>query len=77
MDDIRPRLVKCFTAVFPRLSAAEAPGATVDTVRGWDSARHFMLMHIVEEEFGIQLPEEAIGEIDSFSGFENHLSANG
>ena len=77
MDDIRPRLVKCFTAVFPGLSAAEVPGATIDTVRGWDSSRHFLLMHVVEEEFGIQLPEEAVGEIDSFSGFESHLNANG
>jgi acyl carrier protein len=33
-----------------------------------------MLMQVIEEEFGIQIPEEAMGEIDSFSGFEMYLA---
>jgi len=76
MDDVRQRLVACFTAVFPGLSVMEAPAATVDNVRTWDSSHHFMLMQVIEEEFGIQIPEEVLGDIESFAGFENHLGGN-
>jgi acyl carrier protein len=75
MDNPRERLITCFTAVFPALSPQEAPAATMDTVSTWDSTHHFLLMEVVEEAFGIQMPEEAVGEIDSFSGFENYLKS--
>lgn len=74
MDSPRERLIACFTAVFPGLSAEEAPSASVDTVPAWDSSNHFMLMQTIEEAFGIQIPEEVLGEIDSFAGFENYLA---
>ena len=74
MDNLRERLVICFAAVFPGLSTLEAPTATIDSIPAWDSSHHFMLMQIIEEEFGIQIPEEVGGEIDSFAGFENYLS---
>ena len=77
MDDVRRRLVTCFAAVFPGLSATEAPAATPDSVPAWDSSHHFLLIEVVEEEFGIQIPEEAAGEFDSFAGFENYLGAHG
>ena len=76
MNDLRERLVACFLAVFPGLSALEAPTATIDSIQGWDSSRHFMLMQVIEEEFGIQIPEEVVGEIESFAGFENYLHAS-
>jgi acyl carrier protein len=77
MEDLRQRLATCFTTVFPKLSAIDAPTATVDTVPAWDSTHHFMLMLVVQEEFGIPIPEETVGEIDSFAALENHLSSNG
>jgi acyl carrier protein len=77
MNNLRERLVACFAAVFPDLSALEAPAATVDTIPAWDSSHHFMLMQVIEEEFGIQIPEAVVGEIDSFAGFENFLNGDG
>ncbi len=74
MDDTRVRLVECFTAVFPGLSASDAPVAAIDSMPAWDSSRHFMLMQVVEETFGIQIPEEVVGEIDSFASFEDYLT---
>jgi acyl carrier protein len=76
MDDVRQRLVKCFTAVFAGLSAVDAPEATIDSVQAWDSSHHFLLLEVIEEEFGVGIPDEAAGDIDSFAGFEQHLSAN-
>ena len=73
MDSVNERLIDCFTAVFPGLTPAEAPTATMDTLPSWDSSRHFLLMQTVEEAFGTPLPEELMGEIDSFAGFRDYL----
>ncbi len=74
MDSLRERLVSCFTSVFPGLSPDAAPNATVDTVPNWDSSHHFMLTLVMEEAFAIRIPEEVMGEIDSFAGFEEYLA---
>jgi acyl carrier protein len=74
MDSLRARLVACFTAVFPALSPDAAPGSTADTVPAWDSSHHFMLMQVIEETFEIRIPEDVVGEIDSFAGFEEYLA---
>lgn len=74
MNSPRERLISCFTTVFADLDDDAAPHASIDNVRAWDSSHHFMLMQVIEEEFGIQIPEEAMGEIDSFSGFEHYLA---
>lgn len=73
MDSTRERLTGCFTAVFPGLPPDEAPSATIDTVPNWDSSHHFMLSLVMEEAFAIRIPEEVMGEIDSFAGFEDYL----
>jgi len=74
MESLRTRLVACFMAVFPGLTPEEASSATVDTIPAWDSSHHFMLMEVIEESFGIRFPEEVLGEIESFRGFEEYLS---
>ena len=74
MDSTRERLLACFAAVFPRLGPDEALAATVDTTPEWDSSHHFLLMQVIEDAFGIQIPEEAIGEIESFAAFEDYLA---
>jgi acyl carrier protein len=77
MKATRDRLIDCFLVVFPKLSRDEAPLATIDSTDGWDSTEHFMLMGVIEEEFGVSIPEEMIGEIVSFSGFEDYLKSQG
>lgn len=77
MNSPRERLISCFTTVFADLSGEAAPNASIDNLSAWDSSRHFMLMQVIEEEFGIQIPEEVIGEIESFAGFESYLTKSG
>jgi acyl carrier protein len=77
MDNLHARHIACFTAVFPGLTPEEASTATIDTVPAWDSSHHFMLMQVIEEDFAIQIPEEVLGEIDSFAGFEDYLARKG
>ena len=74
MNNIRERLVDCFTTVFPTLTPEEAIAATADSVSNWDSVQHLTLMRVVEEAFEIEIPYEVLGGIDSFAGFEQYLS---
>ncbi len=70
------RLIECFRAVFPELAEEDLARATIDTVANWDSSNFFLLVQVIEESFGVRLPEAALAEIDSFAGFEDYLSAN-
>jgi acyl carrier protein len=77
MNVTREHLVACFTAVFPRLGPDEVRAATIDSVSDWDSTHHFLLVQVIEEAFGIQIPEEIVGETVSFGGFEAYLAQEG
>ena len=74
---MRTRLVDCFTAVFPGLTRDEAPGISIDNFPAWDSSHHFVLMKVIEESFDVKIPEETVGEIDSFPVIENYLVQEG
>ncbi len=74
MSDRRERLIECFTAVFPALTPESAPSASLDNLAAWDSAHHFMLMQVIEESFGIRIPEAVLGEVESFEDFDSYLA---
>lgn len=73
MDEQQARLVNCFLAVFPELSADEISAATSTTVQSWDSVAGVTLLAVVEEEFGITLETDDLSRFDSFQGFLNYL----
>jgi acyl carrier protein len=47
---------------------AESIGARtdMDTVPNWDSLRHLTLVLALEQEFGVQIPDEEAGSITSY-----------
>jgi acyl carrier protein len=67
MNDLEPRLQNCFAAVFPDLTPAEIPAASVTSVASWESLTGVMLVSVIEEEFGIQIPPE---DLDGFVSYE-------
>ena len=69
MNDARARLVRCFQAVFPELSETQALKATSDRLGSWDSVATATLLAVVEEEFEMQFPAEAIESLNSFDQF--------
>ena len=73
MDDIRNRLIACFSTVFPALPEDQIPAATVSSVREWDSVTAIALLNVVEEEFGNQIDFEDLAELDSFDAIANYL----
>ena len=75
MTELRQRLVNCFSTVFPGNSQEVLIAATPDSIEAWDSTNHFLLLQIVEEEFGLQISEDSAGQVLSFAEFEAYLGA--
>jgi acyl carrier protein len=71
-DSIHQRLVQCFATVFPEAQAI--PDATPDTEARWDSASHILLVQVIEDEFGISIPEATAGELLSFRDLEAYVA---
>jgi acyl carrier protein len=66
MDNSETRLVNIFANVFPDLPADRIPNASQDSVQNWDSVAAITLMNLIEEEFGIQMDFDDLGELTSF-----------
>ena len=73
MPDSRQRLIRCFQAVFPDLTDADAPRASIHRVAAWDSVAQVTLAAVVEEEFGFQFAVEELEKLDSFDAFLSRL----
>ena len=67
MSNTEDRLVNCFALVFPELSAEEIRLASVASVGSWDSVASINLVTVIEEEFGLQVELEELGEMASFA----------
>jgi acyl carrier protein len=75
MNDLPERLQSCFAIVFPELSPAEIEGASMATLRSWESVMTLTLIALVEDEFGLSIePEEAV-ELTSFPRFLAYVQA--
>jgi acyl carrier protein len=68
---IRQRLQQCFQAVFPDLKQTE--NASTETVSKWDSVAQVTLASVVEEEFGVVIPDEKYAELLSFEAWAAYL----
>ena len=66
-------LVQCFQAVFPNLKEPNIVTASSETVSDWDSVAQVTLISVVEEEFGVILPEEQYAELMSFAAWSAYL----
>jgi acyl carrier protein len=75
MDPIATRLTNCFQTVFPALPPEQIPNATQQTISGWDSTSAIMLVNVIEEEFGIEMDFDRLGELDSFESLHRYLLA--
>ena len=75
MNDVTPRLIRCFQAVFPDIPEVKIRAATQQSVPTWDSVATVTLVNVVDEEFNVELDLEQLDQFNSFESFERHLSA--
>jgi acyl carrier protein len=64
---VRSRLLECFRAVFPHVTDENLTTYSAETVSSWDSVTQVTLISVVEEDFGITVPEERYGQVTSFA----------
>ena len=71
--DARARLVHCFTAVFPELTAEQIRDASTAGTSLWDSVNAVVLVSVIEEEFGLEVPPEDLDRLSSFRAILDYL----
>jgi acyl carrier protein len=73
MDDMRSRLMRCLSTVFPGLPNGTLANANTSNTAEWDSLASVTLFALVEEEFGTELDVNALGELSSFDSILDYL----
>jgi len=75
MNDMRHRLARCFSAVFPDLRESDVYRANISTVANWDSTAAIMLASVIEEEFKIPVDYDVLPQLVSFDLMLDHLTS--
>jgi acyl carrier protein len=73
MHDAKNRLNKCFTSAFSSLPTASFTEADTTNVVAWDSVASVTLFALIEEEFGIELDVQALGQLNSYQKILEYL----
>jgi len=74
MPDVEQRLLRCFSAVFPDVPEAELRRANPDRLSAWDSVANVMVVAVVEQEFGVQIPIDGLEMLNSFDAIRSFLA---
>ena len=72
MPDRESRLLRCFESVFPGLTPEEIRVSNAEQGT-WDSLSLVTLLAVVQEEFGVEILEEELTNMDSFAAFRVYL----
>lgn len=67
MTNLEQRLIQSFMVVFPSLTEAEIPKASVVNVPDWDSVATINLWALLQEEFSVEF---AMEETEMFTSYE-------
>ena len=68
MENIRIKQVMSLVFEVPLESIAD--DASLDNIENWDSLRHLNLILALEEEFGISIPDEEVGNLVNYKLIE-------
>ena len=67
MDDIKGRVARCFSNVFPNVRQDEIPRASTASLAAWDSVAQVTLLSSVAEEFGLNFEVQDFEELVSYA----------
>jgi acyl carrier protein len=73
LNEVIPRLTRCFATVFPDLDENNIALCSQKTVGAWDSVAAITLVNVIEEEFSISIDLELLPELDSFRAIAEYL----
>jgi len=75
MSSAQARVEQCFRTAFPDLPEEELPRATMSSLSQWDSLSMLVLVGLIEEEFGLQIPPDDLGDFVSLELIVDYLQA--
>jgi len=75
MNDTRQRLEKCFALALPNVPREQVASASVNSAAGWDSLATINILALVEEEFGIKVPDDDLENFVSFELIADYLQS--
>jgi acyl carrier protein len=64
------KIKQVMSAVFEVPIESIADDASSDNIENWDSLRHLNLILALEEEFGISIPDEEVGNLVNYKLIE-------
>jgi acyl carrier protein len=73
VDEMEDRLLRCYSAVFPGLSAEQIRTSSPEFLSAWDSLTAVTLAAVLEEEFGLQIDLTELPDLVSFEAVKNHI----
>ena len=73
MGEMEGRLIRCFSSVFPDLTAEQIRTVSVESLPAWDSLVAVTLVAVLQEEFGLQINLMDLPELVSFVGVQNYV----
>lgn len=66
----KDRIIQVMSAVFELPQDAINENSSTDNLENWDSLRHLNLILALEEEFGVSIPDEDVGNLVNFKLIE-------
>ncbi|MBL0234364.1 MAG: acyl carrier protein [Chitinophagaceae bacterium] len=70
------RISLLMSTVFEIPESEISVNSSIDTIDSWDSIRHLNLILALEEEFGIVIPDEEVGNLVNFKLIELIITEN-
>jgi len=77
VTDVAERLARCFSSVFPTLSAQQIHEAEVAPLVDSDSLAGVTLVAVIDQEFGLELDVEDLVAMGTFQKLEQFLTEKG
>ena len=70
MDTIKEKIYTLMSNVFEVSVSELSEDSSFDSIESWDSIRHLNLILALEEEFGITVPDEEVGNLVNYKLIE-------
>ena len=70
MDTIKEKIYAIMSNVFEVSVNEISEDSSFDSIESWDSIRHLNLILALEEEFGITIPDEEVGNLINYKLIE-------
>ena len=70
MESVQPKIYQLMSNVFEIPVEEISEDSSLDNIESWDSIRHLNLILAIEEEFGVTIPDEEVGNLVNYKLIE-------